>query len=197
MGLADYYTQSRQYSQAMYIIFTALDLLPSSADQELKASLHIMMANILKEFFEYNANLIKTSDLEQRPQEEIAQLEKFINSQELVFQQNNVPYPKNKIYKNVSEITTLFKMAMTQYNKAGEIFVLDGYVTEHVQICKQKSELYKVLANLEDTQARKYAMGNKRSDIIEPLFNQISPKHYIGIWRVKLKILNLNIKKVY
>lgn len=72
MGLADYYTQSRLYSEAMYIIFTALDLLPEQAEEELRASLHIMMGNILKEFLIYNANLIKTSNLETRDPEEIS-----------------------------------------------------------------------------------------------------------------------------
>jgi hypothetical protein len=85
MGLADYYTQSRLYSQAMYIIFTALDLLPPTAEEELRASLHIMMGNILKEFFEYNCGLIKTSNLESRDPEEIAQLENFLNAEQLTF----------------------------------------------------------------------------------------------------------------
>lgn len=132
MGLADYYTQSRLYSQAMYIIFVALKLLPDNAEEELRASLHIMMGNILKEFFQYNGNLIQTRDLENRDPQEIAQLEKFINRQELLFEQKSVVFPSNKIYKNVKEIATLFKMTMTQYKKAAKIFVLDGFVTENV-----------------------------------------------------------------
>jgi hypothetical protein len=180
------------YSQAMYIIFTALDLLPENAEVELRASLHIMMGNILKEFFIYNSNLIKTSNLEIRDPEEIAQLEKFINTKQLEFENNNVVFPTNKIYKNAKEITTLFKMSMTQYKKAGSTFVLDGFVTEHVQICKQQSELYKILANLEEKPGRKYAMGNKRSELITPLFQEISSKHYIGVWRVSLTLDNLD-----
>jgi len=85
MGLADYYIQQRQFSQAMYIIFTALDLLPREAEQELKASLHIMMGNIMKEFLDYNITLIKTQNLDKREPHEIASLEKFINTQVLVF----------------------------------------------------------------------------------------------------------------
>lgn len=61
-------------------------------------------------------------------------------------------------------------MAMTQYKKASNLFVLDGYVTEHVQIAKQMSELYKILGDLEEKPGRKYAMGNKRAEIITPLF---------------------------
>ena len=90
MGLADYYAQNRMYSQAMYIIFTALEFLPEKAEEELKASLHIMMGNILKELLEYNCTLIQASDLEARQPEEIEQLEKFINTEQLIFQHNSV-----------------------------------------------------------------------------------------------------------
>lgn len=193
MGLADYYIQQRQFSQAMYIIFTALDILPREAEDELKASLHIMMGNILKEFLDYNITLIKTQNLEKRDANEISSLEKFINTQILVFSENGVIFPKNKLAKNAAEIATIFKMAMTQYNKAAEIFVLDGYVTEHVQIVKQKSNLYKLMATLEDSEARKYAMGTKRNELIAPLFEKISSKHFIGMWRV---IIFLRLLKV-
>jgi hypothetical protein len=64
----------------MYIIFTALDILPREAEDELKASLHIMMGNILKEFLDYNITLIKTQNLEKRDANEISSLEKFINT---------------------------------------------------------------------------------------------------------------------
>lgn len=65
--------------------------------------------------------------------------------------------------------------------------MLDGYVTEHVQIAKQKSSLYKIMATLEESDARKYAMGAKRSELISPLFEKINSKHFIGMWRVMFK----------
>jgi hypothetical protein len=159
----------------------ALNLLPREADQELKASLHIMMGNVLKELLDYNITLIKAQNLEQREPHEIASLEKFINSQVLLFSQMGLAFPKNKLAKNSSEIASTFKMAMTQYNKAAEVFVLDGYVTEHVQIAKQKANLYKIMATLEDSEARKYAMGQKRLEFIQPLFEKINSKHFIGM----------------
>jgi hypothetical protein len=48
------------------------------------------------------------------------------------------------------------------------------------------ADLYKILASLETKPARKYAMGNKRSELITPLFQDISSKHYIGLWRVRI-----------
>lgn len=61
MGLAEYYKQENQYSESMYIIFTALRVLPESKNfEEMRASLHIMMGNILLDFFDYNSLLIRT-----------------------------------------------------------------------------------------------------------------------------------------
>lgn len=105
-------------------------------------------------------------------------------------------FPTNKLARNATEIATIFKMAMTQYNKAADVFVLDGFVTEHVQIAKQKSNLYKIMATLEDSEARKYAMGNKRSELITPLFEKISSKHFIGMWRVSI-FLSIPVCLIY
>lgn len=184
MGLAEYYKQENQYSQAMYIIFTALKVLPNFKEsEEMRASLHIMMGNILLDFLEYNSLLIRTG-LEEKKEEEVKQLEDFINSKELVFDDNIVNFPVNKVYRNIDEIKTLFKMAMTEYKKALDFFVLDGYVTEHTNVVKQISKLYLILSKLEVNQSRIYAMNKRRVDLIKPLFDDISPKHYINLWRV-------------
>ena len=49
------------------------------------------------------------------------------------------------------------------------------------------------MATLEDSEARKYAMGTKRNELIAPLFEKISSKHFIGMWRV---IIFLRLLKV-
>lgn len=189
MGLAEYYKQENQYSESMYIIFTALRVLPESKNfEEMRASLHIMMGNILLDFFDYNSLLIRTG-LEEKKEDEIKQLEDFINSQELVFRDNLVSFPVNKIYRNVEEIKTLFKMVMTEYKKALSIFVLDGFVTEHTNILKQISKLYLSMSKLETKQSRIYAMNLKRANLIQPLYKDISPKHYINLWRVNFYLI--------
>ena len=186
MGLSEYYNQQQKYSQGMYIIFTALSKLPASEKKKTRASLQIMMGNILLEFFKYNSNLIRVANLDEKPDKEIEELTQYINTKDLVFENSDVIFPSNKVYKNKAEITELFKMAMTQYKKALEIYELDGFVTEHCNIVKRMSELYKVMADLEDDFNRIYAMGLKRSQLIKPLFDEISPKHFIGLWRVNL-----------
>ena len=39
------------------------------------------------------------------------------------------------------------------------------------------------MSNLETSVARKYAMGTKRKELIKSLYEEISPKHFINIWR--------------
>lgn len=184
MGLAEYYKQEKKYSQAMYIIFTSLRVLPETKDsEEMRASLHMMMGNILLDFFEYNSILLRTG-LGDKKDGEIKLLEDFINLQDLVFDDNLVSFPKNKVYRDVNDIKTLFKMAMTQFKKASGIFVLDGYVTEHVNIVKQMSKLYLTLSRIEEKKSRIYAMNLRRAELIKPLHAEISPKHYVNLWRV-------------
>ena len=185
MGLAEYYKQERMYSQALYIVFTALDLLPADRHRKTKASLRIMLGNIMNDFFEYNVTLIR-ADLHEKGDKEVEQLEKFINKQALVFEGVSINFPTNKVYRNYEEIKTLFKMIMTEYKKALEVYVLDGNVTEHVQIIKEMSSVYKKLSLLETDADRKVAMELKRKELIEPLFKELNPKAYIGLWRVPI-----------
>lgn len=52
----------------------------------------------------------------------------------------------------------MFRQANTQFRKALEVFVLDGYVTEHIEVLFSQSRLYKALALLEKSPERKASM---------------------------------------
>lgn len=47
--------------------------------------------------------------------------------------------------------------------------MLDGYVTEHIQIKQDISKLYKQLAMIETDKARAFAMTERRKDLLEPI----------------------------
>jgi hypothetical protein len=59
---------------------------------------------------------------------------------------------------SMDDAKELFKKGNTQFKKAMEFFLLDGYVTEHSRIKKEISELYKHLITIEPDQARVLAM---------------------------------------
>jgi hypothetical protein len=60
----------------------------------------------------------------------------------------------------------LFRQANTQFKKALDVFVLDGYVTEHIEILFSQSRLYKSLAVLEKSPERKMSMLEKRREML-------------------------------
>ena len=58
-------------------------------------------------------------------------------------------WPKITTMRGMDDAKTLFRLSNTQYKKALEYYVLDGYVSEHVQIQQGISMLYKHLAKIE------------------------------------------------
>ena len=58
----------------------------------------------------------------------------------------------------------LFRLSNTQFKKSLEHFVLDGYVTEHVQMRQDMSKLYRFLAMMEPESERRFAMMERRKE---------------------------------
>ena len=100
MGLAEYYKSNNNYSQAMYIVFVSLSILPEGRKKKTRASLNIMMGNIMGDFLEYNIGLINVG-LPEKSDEEIGLLLKHINRELLVFEDLEVTFPKNTVKKRI------------------------------------------------------------------------------------------------
>ncbi len=64
-------------------------------------------------------------------------------------EEKDVQPPEVKVLQNMDDLKSAFRQANTQYKKSLEYFVLDGYVTEHIQIKEDISELYKALCKFE------------------------------------------------
>ena len=59
-----------------------------------------------------------------------------------------------------------------------EYFVLDGYVTEHIQMKQDISKLYKQLSVMDPDKERVIAMQERRAELLEPILKEINPKAY-------------------
>lgn len=70
------------------------------------------------------------------------------------FVELEMKWPEVKSLNSVDDAKTLFKLGNTQYKKALEHFILDGYVTEHVTIKQGICALYKSLTRVEKDNAR-------------------------------------------
>ncbi len=184
MGLAEFYKQEKMYSQAIYIIFTALEVLPKNRHFKTKASLRIMLGNILNDQLDYNARLIRGDTLRGAAESEVQKLTNHMNRKALVFEGVKVHFPHTKLYRSYEEVKELFKMANTEYKKALETYPLDGHVTEHVNILKEISRLYKHLSLLETDTERKVSMELRRKELIDPVYKSLNPKVYVSLWRV-------------
>ena len=57
-----------------------------------------------------------------------------------------------------------------------EYYKLDGYVTEHIQINRDISQLYKYLITFENDNNRIFAMLERRINLLEPINNEINHK---------------------
>lgn len=83
---------------------------------------------------------------------------------------------------DVEQAKFLFRLGNTQFKKALDFFVLDGYVTEHSRINKDISDLYKHVTLLEENKPRVYAMYERRRDLLQPIVDCINPESYEVIW---------------
>lgn len=77
----------------------------------------------------------------------------------------------------------IFKMANHFFVMALEYFLLDGWVTEHVRILQELSQMYRTLHFWEKDPKRSAAMLKRRAALLCPLLEQLSPKVYVAFWR--------------
>lgn len=52
----------------------------------------------------------------------------------VIFPEVDLKWPTIKEIRDYSDCVMMFKLGNTQYSKALKVFVIDGYVTEHVKI---------------------------------------------------------------
>lgn len=75
----------------------------------------------------------------------------------------------------------VFKAGLSACTRALEFFVLDGFVTEHVEIHRLMSKLYKYLGAFETDLKRSAAMCGRRVALLAPLLSSLNPAIYISI----------------
>ena len=96
----------------------------------------------------------------------------------VVFPEVNIKWPEIKEIRDLGDCTMLFKLGNTQFQKALKVFIIDGYVTEHVKIQQSVSKLYKQLTALEDNRERIYALYERRLSLILPMKEMLNPQAY-------------------
>ena len=78
-------------------------------------------------------------------------------------------WPEITQCKGLDDAKTLFRLANTQFKRALEWYILDGFVTEHVLITQGQSSLYRHLAKIDTDTSRIVMMHQRRIQMLEYL----------------------------
>eukprot|EP01022_Parablepharisma_sp_SALTPOND_P009924 TRINITY_DN140_c1_g2_i1.p2 TRINITY_DN140_c1_g2~~TRINITY_DN140_c1_g2_i1.p2 ORF type:complete len:622 (+),score=95.33 TRINITY_DN140_c1_g2_i1:5709-7574(+) len=176
VSLSEYFLTNHNYAQAEYCLWAAVAVLPSDVKKRKK-----LRATIAMQLGKYYAQ--RLADGIQRQQlntsiEELESLKTEAMKKYVEFPSLAIPWPKIEDIKDLEKAKEFFRLANTQYKKAMEFFVLDGYVTQHIGLRKSISDLYHTLSFVEPDPVRLMAMLDRRRDILEPVAHDINTKAY-------------------
>jgi hypothetical protein len=77
----------------------------------------------------------------------------------------------------------VFLFGMEKLTSAKSYYILDGFVTDHVELCQDTSQLYSKLVFFEGNLDRKCKMHKRRIDLLSSLLKEISEEHYLYLVR--------------
>ena len=63
-----------------------------------------------------------------------------------------------------------------------QTFVLDGFVTEHVNMLLDINKLYKFLGRIEKVSKRQYKMLGRRLQLLQEIFIDLNKQAFEGLW---------------
>ena len=182
INLSDFYLESQNFAQTEYILRCALSLIPKDKTQKKK-----LRASVQAQLGKYYLERLKLALLLMRKNTSISNeknLEELINKKKFVIENiKDVKFPEIKDIQNLEEAKSLFRKGNTQLKRALEIFVMDGYVTDHIKITQTISQLYKYLIFFEPDNARIFSMEDRRINLLEPIVKAINHKVYVIQWQ--------------
>lgn len=126
MTLSEAYAAREHFAQSEYLLFAALHVIPESDDErhvELRAIVRKGLGDYYRKRLELGVALLRNN--KELIQENVSK--KFIEFPEL---EMNWPVIEN--IEGLTEAKRFYRLANTQFQKAFEFFILDGFVTEHV-----------------------------------------------------------------
>ncbi|OQS03770.1 hypothetical protein THRCLA_03937 [Thraustotheca clavata] len=148
LGLSAFYIASNQLHHAMECVFACKDF---AQDEDTVARVAIVEAKVLFELLRSPC----------QPTEKIL----FPSLKLPSIQDAMWPYSITS-YDHARDI---FKRAMSALDLAKNVFVLDGYVTDHIRILQLQSQAYTRLIEYEQDRKRQIAMLNRRLGFLTPL----------------------------
>uniref|UniRef100_A0A7S3JNX2 KIF-binding protein n=1 Tax=Aureoumbra lagunensis TaxID=44058 RepID=A0A7S3JNX2_9STRA len=174
LGISAYYAAKHRYSAAMSCLCAAKIILFSSAtnsEEKMKihADIHLAIGKLLLGLLDEKSN-------NQQDKDDDALL--FAVRQRKLIQTIDTTSLETIFKKSFIE---QFRLAKSSFESAAQYYVLDGFVTEHIEIARDLSQLYAVLVNEENETKRQIALQQRRIDLLEPLRTKINAKIFADL----------------
>ncbi|GIM16325.1 hypothetical protein Vretimale_18959, partial [Volvox reticuliferus] len=106
---------------------------------------------------------------------------------------DSFPWGQEALAANFEAARELLNTGMPYFKEALSYYQLDGWVTDHVGIIMDMSNMYRCLAGFEAGPTRAAAMHRCRAQLLEPLSGALNPDHYPGLSRS----IDLELAHVY
>ena len=181
INLSDFYMENQNFAQTEYILLCAMSILPKDLEQKKKLRTAVQ-AQLGKYYLENLrlALLLKRKNVKIVNEEN---LEKLLNAQKFIIKNLDIKFPELKDVLTLEEAKSIFRLGNTQLKKALKVFVLDGFVIDHIKITQNISQLYKYLIFFENDNGRTFAKEERRINVLEPIFKAINHKVYVIQWQ--------------
>lgn len=173
VNLADYYVENHYYSQAFYTLQCGFKVVPEGKKRKLRATLHMQTGRCLAALMEHAVNISTQQD----------QISPNIASQTLLFEPLAVDWSSLAPPQDLNSAKELFKQTFNHLKVALEFFVIDGYVTEHIELKRDMSSLYKHLCVFEPSPVKVTAMMERRLELLEGFTREINKQAYARLWQ--------------
>eukprot|EP00727_Mastigamoeba_balamuthi_P008605 m51a1_g4367 hypothetical protein (591) ;mRNA; r:297513-299600 len=168
-GMAVYYRSQRMRRAALECIDMAGTVLPATADASLRADLALSRGRILLDVLAEGAEERETPSLRGT---------RGPDASPRVWE-GRVQCPAvPETPRTMEEARAVFLEVKRNLDKGAEYYVLDGYVTDHLNIAQDLSKAWSSLAAFETSSSRRCKMHKRRADLFEPFAAQLNPRFF-------------------
>mmetsp|Transcript_28882 Transcript_28882/g.51478 ORF Transcript_28882/g.51478 Transcript_28882/m.51478 type:complete len:551 (-) Transcript_28882:130-1782(-) len=173
INMAEYYAEQKLFSQAHYMLAAAISIVPEGKKMKLRKTLQMQMGRCLLSVMEFAVTSARDGVSE--PPE--------VREQKITFPSLPVKWVEISLPADVEDAKELFRKANICFKEAMDFFVIDGYVTEHVEMKRDLCRLYKFLSVFEPDKKRLLAMTNRRLELIEGYTEELNSSAYPQLWQ--------------
>ncbi|CAM2721141.1 unnamed protein product [Rotaria socialis] len=183
--LSQYYMTKHDYATARHCLMCADKMLENVVSNE---NLPERTASFKRCWIKYAVNLLSDSSdrLLQAADRDVTpnEIVRSLTIPKFEFKLSLPPASMTCSYVlDYEQARQVFLFAMEKINSAKSYFVLDGFVTDHVELCQDTSQLYAKLVFFESNIDRKCKMYKRRIDLLSSLCKEISEEHYLYLVR--------------